>query len=210
MSARAGVVRLLMRTQSAPRVLGAVARNSAMGGVMIRKLTAFVVLLIGASCQASGQSLPSTPRPESASVAQPEIITSITLESLQKIVQSMGSECTRDRDQKGNLEKFFIFQAEGYKVVARTPSPGSIWLYNVFTDDVPLETVNEWNQNNNFNHAYISKEKKLLFDTDIVVRGGVTKENIEVQVKDFRDALARWARFVIDHLKPKAPDAPKH
>jgi hypothetical protein len=95
-------------------------------------------------------------------------------------------------------------------VVARVPSPGSIWLYNVFTNDIPLETVNEWNQNNNFNHAYINKEKKLMFDTDIVVRGGITRKNIEAQVKDFRDGLVRWARFVIDHSKPKAPASSQH
>jgi hypothetical protein len=48
---------------------------------MSLKLTAAVIVLIGAFCQASGQSLQSTPKSELASAAQPEIITSITLES---------------------------------------------------------------------------------------------------------------------------------
>ena len=174
---------------------------------MILKLTAIAIVLFGASCQASSKALQPTPETEPATAARPEIITSISLESVQKILQGMGFECTRERDEKGNLEPFVVFHAQGYRVLARTPSPNSIWIYNVFTNDVPLEMVNEWNQNNNFNHAYIGKDKKLFFDTDIIVRGGVTRENIEVQIKDFRDALARWARFVIEHSKAKAPVA---
>ena len=177
---------------------------------MILKLTVAAIVGIGAFCSANGQSVQATPKSEAASATQPELISSITVESLQKILQGMGFECTRDRDEKGNPENFLIFHAEGYRVVARTPTPHSIWLYNVFTDDVALDAVNEWNQNHNFNHAYLGKDKKLWFDTDILVRGGVTKENIEARVRDFRDALARWARFVIDHAKPKpkTPDSP--
>jgi Putative bacterial sensory transduction regulator len=175
---------------------------------MILKLAAIASVLIGATCQASGQS-PPTPKSEPATAAQPELISSVNLESVQKILQGMGFECVRDRDEKGNLEKFFTFQAAGYKVVVRTPSAGSIWLYNIFTNEVSLEAINEWNQNNNFNHAYIGKDKKLFFDTDIVVHGGVTRENIEAQIKSFRDALARWARFVIDHSRPNGPGSSK-
>jgi hypothetical protein len=115
----------------------------------------------------------------------------------------MGFECIRgDKDDKGNPANYFTFRAEGYKVVVQVPAPGHVWLFNVFTDSVRAETVNEWNRNSSFSRAYVHTDNNLYLDTDIVIHGGVTLENLEAQIKGFRDSVARWARFVIDHQKP--------
>jgi len=158
------------------------------------KLTAAVFLLTAASSVVCGQ----TP--------QPELITSVSLESVEKLLQGMGFECTWDKDQSGKLKDYFLFRAEGYKIVVKVPSPGYIWLFNVFTDKLPLDAVNEWNRTNNFSHAYIDKNQDLYFETDIIVRGGVTRDNVEAQIKEFRDQVAKWARFVVNRVKQSAPN----
>ena len=77
-------------------------------------------------------------------------------------------------------------------------------LYNAFTDVAPTPTVvNEWNQTNRFSRAYVDKDGNATIEDDLILTGGVTRENVEIFVKTFRDTVSRWARFALDH-KPKA------
>ena len=130
----------------------------------------------------------------------------MTLEAFQKIVQGMGFECTRNKDEAGKDETYFTFRAEGYKVAAFVPDPTFIELYNAFTDAAPTPTlVNEWNLTNRFSRAYIDKDGNATIEDDLILSGGVTRENLEIFVKTFRDTVSRWARFVIDHKPTNAP-----
>jgi len=125
------------------------------------------------------------------------IITSITSQEFQQLVQGMGFECTRGKD-----ETFFSFRAEGYKVAALSNDPSYIELYNGFTDVNPsLATVNEWNQVNSFSRAYVDKDGNAALEADLILTGGVTHENIEMFVKTFRNSVSQWARFALDHKK---------
>jgi hypothetical protein len=155
-----------------------------------------------------GQEPQSAAKPESQSEEKkPEIITSMTLESFQRMIQGMGFDCTRGKDDKGVPDDYFMFKAEGYDVGAEVPVPSSyLYLFNVFAAQMPPEFINQWNGNNNFSRAYSKPgEKSVYLDTDIIIHGGVTRENIEAQVKEFRDSVARWARFVIDHQIKDTP-----
>ena len=130
------------------------------------------------------------------------LITSMTSESFQQLVQGMGFECTRGKNEAGKDESFFTFRAEGYKVAVFVNDPGSVMLYNAFTDVNPtLATVNEWNQNTTFSRAHVDKDGNAVLESDLILTGGVTHENVEVFVKTFRDSVARWARFVLDRKK---------
>jgi hypothetical protein len=129
------------------------------------------------------------------------IITSMTLEAFQQIVQKMGFECTRGKDESGKDETFFTFRAEGYKVAVLI-YPSSVMLYCGFTDVHPtLSTVNEWNVNNRFSCSYVDKEGTATLESSLIFSGGVTHETLEVFIKTFRDSVGRWARFVLDHEK---------
>ncbi len=130
------------------------------------------------------------------------IITSMTSIEFQEVVQAMGFECTRGKDAKGNDDPFFTFRAEGYKVAAFTNDSSYLQLYNGFTDVSPtLATVNQWNQTNSFSRAYVDKDGNAALESDMILTGGVTRDNIEMFVKTFRDSVSRWARFALDHKK---------
>ena len=131
--------------------------------------------------------------------AKPEIITSVTLDSVQRVLQAMGFEVTRPKDNPKS-DPYLIFRADGYRVAASVPAPQFIWLETIITEHATLETINEWNTNNRFSRVYFNPvEKTPVLETEIVVAGGVTQENIEMQIKEFRDSVARWARFLVDH-----------
>jgi tetratricopeptide (TPR) repeat protein len=130
------------------------------------------------------------------------VITSMTSIEFQEVVQAMGFECTRGKDPKGKDDPFFTFRAEGYKVAAFTNDSSYLQLYNGFTDVSPtLAAVNQWNQTNSFSRAYVDKDGNAALESDMILTGGVTRDNIEMFVKTFRDSVARWARFALDHKK---------
>ncbi|MDQ1469353.1 MAG: hypothetical protein QOJ99_833 [Bryobacterales bacterium] len=129
------------------------------------------------------------------------LIRSMTLEDFQKLVQAMGFECNREKDAAGKPESYFIFRAEGYKVVGQVPASTIISLFNIFTDKPSVETYNEWNKLNRFSRVYLDTDGNSVLEAEINLDGGVTREHIESTVKDFRDSVVRWARFVIDHSK---------
>ncbi len=178
--------------------------------MLVKKQIATIVLACG--CSALAQQTPKTPNANPAAegitkTTDSTIVTSMTLEVFQRIVQGMGFECTRGKDANGKDETFFTFRAEGYKVAAFVPDPSFLELYNAFTDVAPTPTVvNEWNETNRFSRAYVDKAGDATIEDDLILSGGVTRENVEMFVTTFRDTVARWARFVIDN-KPK--DAPK-
>jgi hypothetical protein len=156
----------------------------------------------------------SAAKPEPQSATKPEIITTMTLESAQRIIQALGFEVTQDKDEKGQPTPYLSFRAEGYPVGASVPAPDYISLYNMFTDKATPATINEWNGRNRFCRAYTDNsdnaDKNVVYlETEIIVHGGVTRENIEVQIKEFRDSVARWVRFLIDHKNKEAPAPPK-
>jgi hypothetical protein len=164
-----------------------------------------VFLLAVLSNTTVGQSLKTANVVDVASKTERPLITSLTLESLQHIVQAMGFECTREKGETGKEYNWFGFRAEGYKVVAFALSdPNFLQLYNGFTDVHPtLATVNEWNQKNTLSRAYVAKDGTASLESDLFLGGGVTTETVELFITTFRDSVARWARFIMDRQNEK-------
>lgn len=138
--------------------------------------------------------------PTTASVAAPAIITTMTLESLQTKIQAMGYECTRAKDDSGKNDTYVIFRAQGFKVAGFVPAPNVIELDNVFTDVHPtLETINQWNRENRFAFAYIGEDGSIILQSSLDLDGGVTHDGFATFINNFRDAVAKWAEFVVAH-----------
>jgi hypothetical protein len=150
--------------------------------VLGKKQISIIVLAYG--CSALAQQPPKTSNTNAAEsitkVIDSTIFTSMTLEQFQKIVQAMGFECTRGKDANGKDDTFFAFRAEGYKVAAFVPDPSYLELYNAFTDVAPTPIVtNEWNQSNRFSRAYVDKDGNATIEDDLILSGGVTRENVQ-------------------------------
>jgi hypothetical protein len=127
----------------------------------------------------------------------------MTLELFQTVVQGMGFECTRGKDANGKDETFFRFRGEGYSVVALVPAPSFVELYAGFSDITLTPAVaNEWNQTNRFSRAYTDKDGNANLEDNLIVSGGVTRDNVEMFVKTFRDTVSRYGRFTLDR-EPK-------
>ncbi len=144
------------------------------------------------------------PAAASAQTASPttatrEVILTFTSKSFQQIVQSLGFDTTRNKDDKGKDEDWFSFRAEGYKVVAFT-NDGYLQLYMGFTDVKPtLKAVNEWNSKHSLTRAYVDKDGNASLECDLFTEGGVPRETVEAYVKTFRDLVGGWATFSQAH-----------
>ena len=161
-----------------------------------------VVLAIPALAMAAAHTAKPGNATDTATKTDTTIITSMTSGAFQQFVQAMGFDCTRGKDEAGKEDPYFTYRAEGYKVGAFVNDPSFVELYNAFTDVNPtLATVNEWNQNNSLSRAYVDKDGSAVLESDLILSGGVTHENVEMFIKTFRDSVARWARFVQERRK---------
>jgi hypothetical protein len=163
---------------------------------MRHRLVCFLLLAVFTRL-AAAQTAPTPAAPS-------ELITTITLEDLQHRVQAMGFECTRGKDDSGNLNNFFVFKAEGYKVAVFVPKPSVIELDNIFDDVHPTPaTLNAWNSDNRFSRVYLQKDGSVDLEDDLNLSGGVTSDHLEAFITTFRNSVGRWARFVVDHEEKK-------
>lgn len=131
---------------------------------------------------------------DSATKTDAPLITSLTSEPLQKLVQAMGFECTR------RTAVVFTFRAEGFTVGAEDKDGSSILLSMGLSGyKTTLATVNKWNQEHRFSRAYLDKEGDAILENDHMIRGGITRESVELFVTLFRESVVEFARFVSDH-----------
>lgn len=84
---------------------------------------------------------PTAAKPDPQTAPKPELITSVNLDSFRHILQAMGFECTWDKDKDGKLEDYFIFRAEGYKIITSVPTPDYIALVNIFTTKISPDAI---------------------------------------------------------------------
>jgi hypothetical protein len=166
-------------------------------------------LTISIACLFSAAAVCQTQKPAEAigttTKTDPTVVTSMTVGSFMQLVQGMGFECSRGKDKDGKEDDFFIFQAEGYKVIGAV-GDGYIQLAQLFSPTTPplsAAIANDWNKSNVLSRAYIDNDKNSFLSSELIISGGVTRENIQAFVKTFRDHVARWARIVRDQPEQK-------
>jgi hypothetical protein len=134
------------------------------------------------------------------------LITSINLEGIQKILQGMGFDVTRDKEADGKPSEYLFFQTEGYRSVV-VINEGDVTLLNVTTGKFVPSAFNEWNKKNaSCCFAFLSDDNLAYLATQFGLEGGVTRGAIESRIKKFRDNVAYWKRFLSDRqVKEPAP-----
>ena len=133
-----------------------------------------------------------------------EMITGVTVESVQKRIQAMGFDCTRGKDDKGQDNNYFVFKPEGFKVIVFVPAATTVEVDTVFDDVHPsLAAVNEWNRDNRFSRAYLEKDGSADLEDDLDLANGVSAEAFEGFIKTFRSSVTRWAHFAVEHDEKK-------
>ena len=169
----------------------------------MRAAGAGIVAMVLMGAAAIGQAPAAAVEAQSKTVPT-EVITAVTLESVQKRIQAMGFDCTRPKDEKGQDKTYVIFQAEGFKVIVFVPSATTVEMDTIFDDVHPsLETVNAWNRDNRFSRAYIEKDGSADLEDDLDLAAGVTAAGFENYIKTFRNSVGRWAHYVVEHEDKK-------
>jgi hypothetical protein len=93
---------------------------------------------------------------------------------------------------------------EGYQATAQLASPSLVWLYTVFTDKTTTAVTNEWNRANRHTVAYIDVDGNSNLDMNLYVTG-ITRDNLETHIIQFRDDLLRWVHILAAPPKVEIP-----
>jgi len=143
--------------------------------------------------------IPALAQTSSDTPAKP-VIASMTLEGFQQRVQALGFSAERGTTE-GKPDEYFSFRAQGRKVGGRVTNPQLLQLFVYYTDGATLETVNEWNNSHFGCSAFVDKDSNAVLESDLVLTGGVTQENLDSFITNFRDEAEDYARFILDHKK---------
>jgi hypothetical protein len=142
------------------------------------------------------------PTASSATGTSSHLVSSLTLEEFQRRVQALGFQCERVGTD-GKLDEYFTFRAEGRKVAGKMATPEYMELFVYYSDGASLATVNEWNNTHFASTAFVDKDGNAVLENLLVLTGGVSEENVNSFVTNFRDSAAIYARFILDHAKGK-------
>ncbi|HTF69710.1 MAG TPA: YbjN domain-containing protein [Edaphobacter sp.] len=142
------------------------------------------------------------PTASAAAGSSKQLVSTMTLEEFQRRVQSLGFQCERGSTD-GKLDSYFTFRAEGRKVAAKMATAELPELFVYYTDGASLATVNEWNNTHFASTAFVEKDGTAVLENLLVLTGGVSEENVEAFITNFRDSAADYARFILDHAKAK-------
>jgi hypothetical protein len=82
-----------------------------------------------------------------------------------------------------------------------TPELAELFVY--YTDGASLATVNEWNKTQFASTAFVDGDGNAVLENLLVLTGGVSEENVDTFITNFRDSAADYARFILDHAKGK-------
>jgi hypothetical protein len=134
----------------------------------------------------------------------PVTLETLNLKELKQVLQEMGFSCTIGKDTAGKDNTYITFRAEGYTVAAQLASPKVVWLYNVFSDKTTAAVANEWNRNSRYSTAYIDTDGTSNLDMNIFI-DGITRENLEAHINQFRDDVAKWAHILTTPPKQDGP-----
>ncbi len=135
------------------------------------------------------------------STANREVILDFSSQSFQQIVQGLGFETVRPKDDAGKDKDYFSFQAEGYKVIAFNYK-GYLQFYVGFAGVKPtLVAANEWNAKHSLTRTYADKDGDAVLESDLYTDGGVTRQTVESWLKDFRGVVSPWYDYIKAHQK---------
>jgi hypothetical protein len=165
-----------------------------------------ITLLALSSFEAQGQTPKETPPlPEPSAV-----ISTITLQGFQRIVQAMGFDITGTKDADGKPNDYFYFQAEGHRVVVSVTDGTVVYLLNITTGKFLPTTFNDWNKEKaSCCFAFLSDDGLAYLGTEVNFDGGITRAAAEARVKQYRDSVALWQRFLSDHqVQANSPEKP--
>jgi Putative bacterial sensory transduction regulator len=154
-----------------------------------------------ATCSSLAQTKGTAGGPSTGNSSQ--LVSKLTLEEFQRRVQSLGFQCERGNTD-GKPDDYFTFKAEGRKVGGKLASPELVELFVYYTDGASLATVNEWNNTHFASTAFVDKDGDAVLESELILTGGISEENLDTFITNFRDSATDYARFILDHAKEKA------
>jgi Putative bacterial sensory transduction regulator len=165
------------------------------GNQRFRRVGFFFILFLCATAVGQVSTSPAQP---SFPPANQRLVTKITLDAMDDFIRARGYRITRD-----SKDNFFYFTGEGHKILVYVLTETTVEFAVIFTGQVDLKDLNEFNGTNRTGAAFVSKEGNILLDETLVLDGGVTEVNLEAYLFNFAEAASRFYTFLNDHSQKK-------
>ena len=119
---------------------------------------------------------------------------------MRSILQGMGFKFTEESNNGANS---FHFQLDGYNITLFDQT-SDLQLYTGSPGKVDVERVNEWNRNYRFGRAYVNENGNPVLEADLNLKGGVTREAVEIFIMQFETTLHSYGQILAFGQSPGA------
>lgn len=128
-----------------------------------------------------------------------EIVNKLSLELLEEYLNEMGyTNVTRYKDK--NLK--VVMEGRTCYIYVSESGTGMSLSTSFLKEDLSLEDLNGWNKSLRYSLAYVYDTKNqgeiVIFETTLVVSGGVTKERIKNVFKAFPLLAGQFNQYILD------------
>ena len=124
-------------------------------------------------------------------VAAQEVLTEVSTEQLQKMLESMGYDVHQPK------EDVLQFAIEGHTAVLFNKKT-NVQFYSFFKKQkrMDLKKVNEWNATKRFSRAYLDQDGDAVIEWDVDLEGGTTAGALKESIRTYRLGVMTFVRFL--------------
>jgi len=125
-------------------------------------------------------------------VAAQEVVSEVSTEQLQKMLESMGYEVAQPK------EDMLQFAIEGHTAIIINKKT-NIQFYSFFEKKkkkMDLKKVNEWNATKRFSRVYLDRDGDAVIEWDVDLEGGTTAGALKESIRTYRMGVMTFVRFL--------------
>ena len=125
-------------------------------------------------------------------VAAQEVVSEVSTEQLQKMLESMGYEVAQPK------EDVLQFAIEGHTAIIINKKT-NIQFYSFFEKKkkkMDLKKVNEWNATKRFSRVYLDRDGDAVIEWDVDLEGGTTAGALKESIRTYRMGVMTFVRFL--------------
>jgi hypothetical protein len=115
----------------------------------------------------------------------------VTQTQIRSELKALGIEFSEKADGPAAV---FSFQLNGHEALLRNNGKDAM-LRCVFSGDVPLARINEWNRTHRFSRAFLQDRNEIQIEEDLSFAGGVNQEGLGSFLTRFRTSVAAFSQL---------------
>jgi hypothetical protein len=134
--------------------------------------------------------------PASARGQDDALVSRMSLEDLRRLALRLDKGATdASADRNDSLYKIRVQDEDGF-ITVEGKARETLRIYSRLDGNFALRSLNEWNRDKLYGRVYMDKDDSTVFESIILLKGGVSSRNIRAWVDMHFEQLKQFRTFI--------------